>query len=295
MSIPFIDFSSQRESELNIEILTIEALKKGTSASELSKPHRANFFRLIGITAGRTSPVIDFIQHHATVRHWLLVRPGQVLQYDFTHQWTGWLLVFRAESLGASSRSHEAPDLTLLGRIERFQNQWVLTEQQLNCMRRALKLIYSDARLSVNSETRNALMQHHLATLLLRLSIWQDVASIDAPPANAALDHFKRFRQLVEKDFKSAHSVTHYAQILGMSEKNLSRASMAGAGINAKTYISQRVVLEAKRLLVHTTRSVQSIAIELGFEDTANFNKYFKRMSAGTPGDFRVSQSGSMR
>jgi AraC-like DNA-binding protein len=234
--------------------------------------------------------VVDFTQYHAHSKHWLLVRPGQVLQYDFTQTWAGWLLVFRPESLFSGARVVGVTERTLLQRIERFPSHWVLADEQLHSMRRALTLIYSDSQLPANSDTRNELMQHQLAALLLRLSIWQDTASAQAPAASAGLAHFKRLRLLVERDFHHAHLVKYYAQHLGMSEKSLTRASMAGAGVNAKTYIAQRLVLEARRLLAHTTQTIQSIALELGFEDAANFNKFFRRFDAGTPGAFRLKQ-----
>lgn len=289
-NITSLDFSRPNEPGLNIELLTIDELRKRGGTKGFSKSNRANFFRLIGVTTGQPSPMVDFTQYHAQSKHWLLVRPGQVLQYDFTQAWAGWLLVFRPEGLVSGARVAGITELTLLERIERFPNHWVLTDEQLNSMRRALKLIHNDSQLPVNSDTRNALMQHQLAALLLRLSIWQDAASAQAPAASAGLDHFKRFRQLLERDFRHSHQVQDYAQHLGMSEKNLSRASMAGAGVNAKTYIAQRLVLEAKRLLAHTTQPIQSIALELGFEDAANFGKFFKRLNAGAPGAFRLNR-----
>lgn len=288
--IPSLEFNPPKDPGLTIELLTIEELRKRGGTEGFLKPSRANFYRLIGINAGQTSPVVDFAQYHTQSKHWLLVRPGQVLQYDFMQAWSGWLLVFKPESLSNGARVTGVAELTLLQRIERLPNHWVLTAEQLRSMRRALKLIHSDSQLSTNSDTRNELMQHQLAALLLRLSIWQDAASAQAPAASAGLDHFKRFRQLLERDFLHAHLVKHYAQHLGMSEKNLSRASMVGAGVNAKAYIAQRLVLEAKRLLVHTTQPIQSIALALGFEDTANFGRFFKRVNAVTPAAFRLNQ-----
>jgi AraC-like DNA-binding protein len=290
IKIPSLGFNPPKDPGLNIELLTIEELKKRGSTEGLLKTNRANFYRLIGINAGQTSPVVDFTRYHAQSKHWLLVRPGQVLQYDFVQAWAGWLLVFKPESLFSGARMAGVTELTLLQRVERFPNHWVLTDEQLRSMRRALKLIHSDSQLPANSDTRNELMQHQLAALLLRLSIWQDAASAQAPAASVGLDHFKRFRQLLERDFHHAHLVKHYAQHLGMGEKNLSRASMAGSGVNAKTYIAQRLVLEAKRLLAHTTLPIQGIALELGFEDTANFVRFFKRVGDCTPGEFRLSQ-----
>jgi AraC-like DNA-binding protein len=47
------------------------------------------------------------------------------------------------------------------------------------------------------------------------------------------------------------------------------------------------VVLEAKRLLAHTTSSIKEIGFELGFDEPTNFIKYFRKHVASTPIDFR--------
>ena len=288
-NIQLLGFNPPNEPGLGIELLTIEELRKRGGAYGFSRPRRANFYRFITVTSGSTRPMVDFTPYPAQGKHWLLVRPGQVLQYDFSQTWSGWLLVFRPESLFNGARKSGVEELTLLQRMERLPNHGVLADEQSHIMRRTLKLIHADSHLAVRPETRNELMQFQLAGLLMRLSIWQDLASPQAPVVTSGLHHFKRFRQLLEQDFSHAHQVQHYAQHLGMSEKNLSRACMVGAGVSAKTYITQRVVLEAKRLLAHTNQPVQAIALELGFEDAANFGKFFKRVNASTPGAFRLT------
>ncbi|MNL40944.1 DNA-binding transcriptional regulator AraC [compost metagenome] len=51
--------------------------------------------------------------------------------------------------------------------------------------------------------------------------------------------------------------------------------------------IDQRVMLEAKRLLVHTHESIKEIGFALGFEEPTNFVKYFRKHSGLTPVAFR--------
>lgn len=83
----------------------------------------------------------------------------------------------------------------------------------------------------------------------------------------------------------------HYANALGMSEKTLSRACLAAAGVPAKVVINQRLVLEARRLLAHTTLAVHAIGRELGFEEPSNFVKFFRKEAQMTPLAFRQHQA----
>lgn len=53
--------------------------------------------------------------------------------------------------------------------------------------------------------------------------------------------------------------------------------------------INQRLLLEAKRLLVHTQKSIKHIALQPGFEETTHFNKFFKKYEQCMPKNFRES------
>jgi AraC-like DNA-binding protein len=98
------------------------------------------------------------------------------------------------------------------------------------------------------------------------------------------------FQRLVERSFWKRHRVVEYADLLGCSEKSLTRAAMEVAGVKAKAFITSRINLEAKRLLAHTALSIALIGERLGFPDPTNFVKFFKREVGCTPGEFRRRQ-----
>ncbi|CDH99990.1 helix-turn-helix domain-containing protein [Glaesserella parasuis] len=72
-------------------------------------------------------------------------------------------------------------------------------------------------------------------------------------------------------------------------KKTLGSTCLAHTGLPAKMVINQRLLLEAKRLLVHTQKSVKHIALQLGFEEATYFNKFFKKYERCTPKGFRES------
>jgi AraC-like DNA-binding protein len=100
-------------------------------------------------------------------------------------------------------------------------------------------------------------------------------------------DVFERFHAVVERDFATVRSVSEYANKIGYSEKTVLRATRAAAGMTAKQYIDQRVVLEAKRLLSFGTDTVTQVASKLGFDDSANFTKFFATRVGVSPLTFR--------
>jgi AraC-like DNA-binding protein len=80
---------------------------------------------------------------------------------------------------------------------------------------------------------------------------------------------------------------------LGYSVRTLTRACRTATGGTAKAYVDGRVLLEAKRLLVHTHAPTSAVAAELGFRDPSDFTKFFRRHDGRTPAAFRAVAQGS--
>ena len=98
---------------------------------------------------------------------------------------------------------------------------------------------------------------------------------------------FKAFVDLVEKDFCLSHSSRHYANKLGMSPGRLSLLIQKMAGVSAKAWIDQYLLLQAKRRLSTEQISLERLSTELGFKETTHFVRFFKRTSGMTPLAFR--------
>lgn len=96
-----------------------------------------------------------------------------------------------------------------------------------------------------------------------------------------------RFRQLLEKHFRKIHTVKEYAEMLHVSTRTLSHYVAQSAHLTPLQVINDRVVLEAKRQLQHSTLSIKEIGYQLGFEDPSYFVKFFKRMTGQMPKEFR--------
>lgn len=97
----------------------------------------------------------------------------------------------------------------------------------------------------------------------------------------------RKFNLLVETHFREEHSVSFYAQQLFKSPKTLSNLF---AIYNSKTpsqVIQERILIEAKRLLIYTTKTVKQITFEIGFEDVSYFSNFFKKHTSLSPVEFR--------
>ena len=101
------------------------------------------------------------------------------------------------------------------------------------------------------------------------------------------LDYTLLFKDLLEKHFRSDKSVSFYANKIHVSEKKLGKATAKILGKTPKELIDDRVLLEAKRLLVHGNKSIKEVGFTLGFEEPTNFIKYFRKHTLKTPVEFR--------
>ncbi|WES98182.1 helix-turn-helix domain-containing protein [Chryseobacterium arthrosphaerae] len=104
-------------------------------------------------------------------------------------------------------------------------------------------------------------------------------------------DFVDQFCELVNQNFKENKTTASYAKILNLSPNYLNALVRENLGMNAGQFIKNRVILEAERLLLHTSMSVTEISYELGFVDNSHFGKYFKSANGVSPNSYRTSKT----
>jgi AraC family transcriptional activator of pobA len=97
----------------------------------------------------------------------------------------------------------------------------------------------------------------------------------------------QQIRELLDKHYHDWHKVAEYASALNITADHLNNVLKINLGKSAKEMIFQRIVLEAKRLGLHTELTSKEIAYRLGFDDPAHFSKFFKNENGESFSDFR--------
>ena len=97
----------------------------------------------------------------------------------------------------------------------------------------------------------------------------------------------RKFRLLIEKNFVEMKSVSGYADLLHISSGHLNDTVNEATGKTASDLIHDRIILEAKRLLYHSEKTVKEIGYALNSDDPSHFAKFFKNHSGSTPEAFR--------
>jgi AraC-like DNA-binding protein len=106
----------------------------------------------------------------------------------------------------------------------------------------------------------------------------------------AAQRLMRKFSYLVEEQFFTGKGLDHYARILGVTSTHLTRVCQQLNGQSASQFIQDRIISEARRLLLISNRKVQDIAEDLGFRSAAYFTRFFSTRLGMSPKEFRQSR-----
>lgn len=261
------------EYRLDVEMIRAAELRRRVSSDPQRGFERVDFQCLLFVHSGRYTHTIDFETHRCGTGSCLVIRPGQVHRFGPPSDWDGWLLV-----LG----SHDA-----LSEIEGLASHIRADDRLAAAIAELLTRMADDAAAAVDPTRTSELLALQARVLVRRLLLGQ----VDSNPSSLIdariIDRHREYRTAVERHFRQWHAVADYAEHLGWSAKSLNRACRATAGVGAKRVITERIVLEAKRLLVHGSDTVAAISADLGFDEPTNFVKFFRRETGLTPLAFR--------
>lgn len=101
------------------------------------------------------------------------------------------------------------------------------------------------------------------------------------------VDIIREFNFLVEQHFKEKHTVAEYASLLNKSPKTLSNIFNKLYHKTPLQLIQERKMLESRRLLKYTDKTVSEIAYEVGFNEVQSFSRFFRKHQSVAPTDFR--------
>lgn len=134
---------------------------------------------------------------------------------------------------------------------------------------------------------RTLMLESLLQTLFIYLCRRASPSEEESKQLDRSRRHFSRFMQMVEDNFTNQRSVTYYAEQLGITASHLNSICQRIYNHSALEIIHERLLLEAKRQLIYTGKSISGIADLLGFSDPAHFTRFFKNKSGQSPKAFR--------
>jgi AraC family transcriptional regulator, transcriptional activator of pobA len=252
-------------------------------------PHRHDYHELIWLRDGRGQHSIDGATVPVRPHTVTVIGRGQVHVFERGEDLHGAVVRFREEGLVDAGARRGTPEWLLAGQGGRTVVVPPGEAPHLDALVAAL-----GAELQRPPDEHSPELQRHLlSTILLWVERWYDAVRTERRAADdAEVQLHRRFARRLEEDFARHHDAAHYADALGVPTAALSRALAHVTGRATKDLITERVMLEAARLLRFTDLSVSEVAHRAGFTDPLYFSRAFKRRHDASPQAYRERARG---
>ncbi|WP_143309113.1 helix-turn-helix domain-containing protein [Chitinophaga vietnamensis] len=247
-------------------------------AATLEKPVRDEDFVFILFESGDGIHTINDIDHEIKPRQVHITFPGQVRSWSCGPDTIGYRLKIPAEVIEtfpvqfqfSLTRYKHCPVINLDPVIfKEIRSELMLIEgiqaDGIDCC----EILYARLRMVALLINKQMALLH------------KDMLMYDSNPLLVKL------QSLIDTHFAQQRSVAFYARQLNVSPGYLGILCKKGLQVSPIQLIQQRIILEAKRLIRSSNKSIKEIAFELGFGDLAYFSRFFKSNTGFAPRHFK--------
>lgn len=254
-----------------------------SSAKELEseiirKTHRDNYHLFFILEQGSGIFEVDFRQYIIASPAIIYIRPYQVHRGIFFEEGLFTTLLFSNDNL--KTEYHDFLNKTALADPLLLPDEifGVLSEAIAVCLK-IYKVPERKLYHSILKDSCNALIGLMISQLLA------DPDQTRSPTRSE--DIMSRFTSLLEDHFVVQKHPKYYAGALHLSTAYLNECAKNATGKTISFHIQERIILEAKRLLFHSSKSVKEIACDLGYDDYSYFSRIFSKATGMTASAFR--------
>jgi AraC family transcriptional activator of pobA len=253
---------------------------------EVHYPHRHDFFEILFLTNGSGTHTIDFSDYEIKPNSIFFLSPGQIHSIALSKDIYGYIFLFSSEFFLMNktdknkifefpffyNTSDENPPLQLAD------------EKDINFLKQ-LFIKGCDGNLVNTPEAEE--VTHSILDLILVYCKKIYPQNLSNPGLKKGRLMVKKFKQLIEEQYKNNLSVKDYAAFLAITPSHLNETVKNVMGRTASDLIDEKMIIEIKKLLLHTDLTATEVAFALNFSDQSYFSKFFKKHAGVTPGDFR--------
>ncbi|MBN1820579.1 MAG: helix-turn-helix domain-containing protein [Prolixibacteraceae bacterium] len=249
-------------------------------------PHRHDFFEVLYLSNGSGFHVIDGNKYEIEPPCIFFMSPGQAHKIEFSTDIEGFIFIFTSDfyliNQNNRNRLIEFPFFFSV----RQDNPPLVLKNSENV--RFLESLFERGISEIEKKGYSTELLRSILDLILTTcaSLYQN----EGIKLNKGKGHIlvKKFFQLIEENYHRKLSVNEYADILSVTPNHLTQTVISLTGKTSSQLIREKLILEIKRLLVHTNMSVTEIAYNLNFPDQSYFTKFFKRETNIAPLQFRT-------
>jgi len=288
MTTDTIKYDFKRGLPHEFEIVDIAKLYKEFKDT-LTTTHRTGFYHIIWFQQGSPTHLVDFNPIKIKPNTLLFLNKDTVQRFDNKTKFEGKAILFTDSFFCKTETDTKFLQNSILFN-DLFSVSQIQVKKQSKLFTGLLQQMMEELK-NTKDNSQADILQNLLHNFLLHSERERRKQNFTEIKKGADLDYVMLFKDLLEIDYKSQKQVNYYAKEILITEKRLNQATAKVLGKSPKQLIDDRIMLEAKRILAHTTESVKEIGYNLGFDEPTNFIKYFKKHSKFTPTEFRETNS----
>ncbi len=244
-------------------------------------PHRHPYYEIF-VFKGSGVFVSDCERHPIQGYTVALISPGRVHTCELEPDTCGWLIAFPPELLQDNSC---ADDLSALPFFSFLVSKPLVRVPASHAGEFDAICSTILQEFQTGREFRGTALVNLIQLLLVRCARLFPTGESGESGAPARIT--QKFLGLLGGPRPASRLVQDYAASLGITSHRLIECVRSSTGRTPGDLIDERVMLEARRLLLHTDRTMAEIAYELDFKDPSHFGHFFKRHAGCTPGEAR--------
>ena len=251
------------------------------------QPHIHSFYQIIWFKNGLGKHYVDFHDYPVTANTLFFISPGQIHWFEQNKNFEGFIIHFSENFLSDEGQSDNVfLKYNIFNAFDANPSFHVCETCAL-----ILSALLRNLQDELNHQQDFAHVEYlnYLVKLFLiqvqRMGKRED--SLHLQPTNHVHRTFVKFRQMIENHYRLMHTTKEYANYMNITTKTLYNNVMEVAHVTPLQMIDDRIILEAKRKLCHTSMKVKEISYYLGFDDPSYFVKFFKKKVGCIPLEFR--------
>jgi len=248
---------------------------------------RNNYYSLIWIMEGKGKLKTDFSEYHFGANSLFSFTPYQPFMF-LSNLIRGIAIYFHSDFFCIHKHQTEVTcNGVLFNNI--YQMPFVLVDESLqNTLNKLIE--------QMKAEMQNpGLAQYELLISYMKIFLIsasrskteQQPPAMQSKKGNKEPAILQNLKEAIEKDFKSKHTPGDYAVLLNISPNALAKITKKHFNKTLTDLITERIIIEAKRELYLTNKSVKVIAYELGYDDEYYFSRFFKKNTDIPPQVYR--------
>ncbi len=246
-------------------------------------PHRHSFYHILLFTSGAGSHTIDFQQFTIQPGQIYFMIPGQVHTWNFSAEADGYVINFSEHFFSAFLK-----DPLYLERFPFFRG--AAEQCVVNLKPETAKNVVELFETVIDEVHNNHFLTHDMICAKLTslfITVARTINDVSDTAINTHHAQLAKYKKLVNAHYSEKKLPKEYALMLHITPGQLNSICNELLGKSAGDIIKDRIMLEAKRLLVNADATIAEIAWNLGFSDNSYFTKYFKKNAGVTPDEFR--------